>query len=222
VFLDYLPENTLAYDLYPDDSRIIKQDYLEVDIEYKRGRLVIGNPPFGFMTKKAIQFYNKSVELGDYISFIMPYSYLDNTKQVYKFNLVHSEDLGNIKFVDRDIHVCLNIYKRPANGLNKQNVTRYKSDKYIKITEVRKQSKIATDFDYAICSWGSVGKEIVNANSGEFAKEFYIEILNDDNYDKVYDLLKNTDWIEQYDMVGTPNLLQWQVYKYIDEQMLVD
>ena len=45
--------------------------------------------------------------------------------------------------------------------------------------------KIIDDFDYAFCSWGSVGKEITKPNSKEFAKEFYIKINKIDYKNKV-------------------------------------
>jgi hypothetical protein len=32
VFLNYLPKGTIAYDIEPEDNRIIKQDYLELNI----------------------------------------------------------------------------------------------------------------------------------------------------------------------------------------------
>jgi len=34
----------IAYDLEPEDDSIIKQDFLELNIPYKEGRLFIGNP----------------------------------------------------------------------------------------------------------------------------------------------------------------------------------
>lgn len=47
VFLDYLDKPYIAYDIEPEDDRIIKQDYLNVNLKYKQGRCVIGNPPYG-------------------------------------------------------------------------------------------------------------------------------------------------------------------------------
>src|SRR5574344_2989200 len=49
VFLYFLDKPYLAYDIEPEDNknRIIKADYLSLDMEYKKGRCIIGNPPFG-------------------------------------------------------------------------------------------------------------------------------------------------------------------------------
>src|SRR5574344_689819 len=63
VFLDFLDKPYLAYDIEPENGRIIKQDYLSLNLEYKKGRCIIGNPPFGFMAKLIIQFYKKSIQL---------------------------------------------------------------------------------------------------------------------------------------------------------------
>ena len=47
VFLNYLDKPYLAYDIEPEDERIVKTDWLTVNLDYKKGRCVIGNPPFG-------------------------------------------------------------------------------------------------------------------------------------------------------------------------------
>ncbi len=224
IFLNMMEKYTpnipyRAYDIEPEDDRITQQDYLELDMEYKKGRVCGFNPPFGFMTKLIIQFYKKSVTLGDYISFIMPLSFKNNTKQVFDFDLIYSEDLGLQKYSDREIHCCFNIYKRGVNGLNKSKINRPIKLKDVIITEVRQGNKKVDEFDYAICSWGSVGKEIIFPNTREFAKEFYITINNKKYKNKIITLLKRVNWIEEYNMTTTPNLLQWQIYKYLKEQI---
>lgn len=208
-----------AYDIEPEDDRIVKQDFLKLDLEYKKGRCVIGNPPFGFMTKLIIQFYKKSIIMGDYIAFIMPISFKDNTKQVGDFNLLASEDLGLQQYSDRKIHCCFNIYKKPTNGLNSQIKNKPIKLKDVKITEIRLGNKKCLNYDIAICSWGSIGKLVDNPNTKQFAKEFYIKINNDKYKDKITQLLKDVKWQEIYPMTNTPNLLQWQVYKYLKEQI---
>lgn len=219
VFLDYLPKGTYSCDIEPEDSRVVKQDFLELDLGYKEGRCIIGNPPFGFMTKLAIKFFNKSILLGDYVAFILPISFLNNQKQIYKFDLIYSEDLGINKYSDRDVYCCFNIYKRPINGLNSKIAQNFKLSKDLKITEIRQGNKICEDYDFAFCSWGSVGKEITQPNSRQFAKEFYVKIYNNEYKNNIIDLIKNVNWIELYNMKPTYNLLQWQVYKYLKEKI---
>ena len=111
VFLNYLDKPYLAYDIEPEDDRIIKQDWLENNLTYKKGRCVIGNPPFGTRNTLSVRFYKKAVMISDYISFILPISQLNNNQQMYEFDLIYSEDLGLKMYSDRNIHCCLNIYK---------------------------------------------------------------------------------------------------------------
>ena len=40
-------KNCRAYDIEPEADGIIKQDFLTLDLPYQKGRLIIGNPPFG-------------------------------------------------------------------------------------------------------------------------------------------------------------------------------
>ena len=88
-------QNCKGYDIAPEHESIKEQDYLELNVEYKKNRLVIGNPPFGSRMNLAQKFFKKSVEIGDYIAFILPISQLWNTNSLFEFDLVHSEDLGN-------------------------------------------------------------------------------------------------------------------------------
>lgn len=62
--------------------------------------------------------------------------------------------------------------------------------------------------------WASIGKECI---VGDFAKSFYIKIKDRNNFDYYRQLILNADWCKLYPMTNTPNLLQWQVYKYVEE-----
>jgi hypothetical protein len=219
VFLDFLPIGTYSCDIEPEDDRIKKQDYLELDLDYKERRCIIGNPPFGSKNVLAWQFFLKSIELGDYIGFILPISQLNNNQQFYQFDLVYSENLGKQLYSDREIHCCFNIYKRPSEG-NRESKINYKL-KDIEIKEVRKARNqfLPTDFNYdlGICSWGYVGKQV--ESEGQYNQEMYIKINSLKHKDKIIDIVLNTNWSEIYPMTTTPRLKQWQVYKYLKEQI---
>lgn len=58
VFLD-IDSKIIGYDIKPDDLRIKEQDYIELDIEYKKGRLILGNPPYGRCLNMAQKFFKK-------------------------------------------------------------------------------------------------------------------------------------------------------------------
>ena len=224
VFLDFLDKPYLAYDIEPEDIRIQKQDYLTLDLEYKKGRCIIGNPPFGRGNILSVQFYKKSIQIGDYISFILPISQYKNNQRVFEFDLIHSEDLGKKLYSNIEIHCCLNIYKRPINGINKKPNYKLK-DIEIKesiINQNPKRQKIINkeDFNYdiRICGWGAAtGKQVEYPN--QYVKEFCIKINNIKLQTKIIKLLKDVDWVKEYPMTATPNLSQWQVYKYIKEQI---
>ena len=221
MFLNYLPEGTLAYDIEPEDERVNKQDYLSLDLQYKKGRCVIGNPPFGNRNTLSVKFFKKSLKFADYIAFILPISQLNNNQQMYEFDLIYSEDLGTKNYSGRQLHCCLNIFKRNVNGLNKKLV--YKSQD-IEIQENRRtghQINDIRDFDIGICSFGKgiIGR--IPEYKGQYAKEMYFKIHNDNLKDKIINIVKNTDWENGMcnGTSGQTNLTQWQVYKYIKEQI---
>ena len=217
VFLNYLDKPYLAYDIEPEDDRIIKQDWLENNLTYKKGRCVIGNPPFGTRNTLSVRFYKKAIVLSDYVSFILPISQYNNNQQMYEFDLIYSEDLGIRKYTDRYIHCSFNIYKRNFNKLNDR--PKYELND-IKVTENRRtaRSNIPEKYDYAICGWGSsIGKKI--EYEGQYANEKYIVIHNKSYKNKIIQLLKNVDWKKEYYMTSTPALYQWQIYKYLKEKI---
>ena len=58
VFLQFLDKPYLAYDIEPFGNNIEKQDYLKLQLPYKIGRCVIGNPPYGKGNYKSVQFFS--------------------------------------------------------------------------------------------------------------------------------------------------------------------
>src|SRR5699024_6447144 len=165
----------IAYDIEPEGKGIIKQDYLTLDIPYEKGRLVIGNPPFGSRMSLARKFYKKSVEIADYIAFILPISQLNNTNSLYEFDLINSVDLGKQNYSGRELHCCFNVYKRPENEMNSKKNARLKD-----ITIIRQDSKRfidTTEYDLRMCYWGdgSAGKIL---SEGETYSAEYKIIIN--------------------------------------------
>lgn len=110
-----------AYDILPEHPEIEEQDFLELKLDYKPGRLIGFNPPFGRSNNLSRKFYNKAVGVADYIAFIQPISQLDNINSMYYFDLVKSVDLGKTFFTDRYLHCCFNIYKRGEASIRAWN-----------------------------------------------------------------------------------------------------
>lgn len=209
-----------AYDIAPEDESIVKSDFLNLDIPYKQGRLIIGNPPYGVANTLAVQFYKKSIQLCDYIAFILPSSQYNNNNQMYEFDLIHSELIDNKDFteLDKRINLTFNIYKRNKNGFNSK--PNYKLQDVV-IKEARKGSKnnVTNDYDIGICSYGwSLGKE--TDYIGQYANEFYFYIKNNTYREEIINLIKNAKWKEiVQNMTGIEKINQWQAYKYLKEQI---
>lgn len=221
VFLDWFDKPYLAYDIEPEDklNRIIKQDYLSLDLPYKKGRCIIGNPPYGKGNYTSVKFYKKSLELGDYIVFILPISQLNNNMYMYEFDMVYSEDLGKRLYSGRKVHCCLNIYKRNPEGYNpKPNYDLNDITLRGVATGTTRNDKVPDEYDFSICGFGaSVGK--VCEYEGQYCQQIYFTIHNDRYKKIIKDLIINADWKSLYSMTATPKLKHWMINKYIKEQI---
>ena len=105
-----LSNNFRFYDLEPDNSEIIKQDYLLFDYSNIKNTFnkihIIGNPPFGRQSSLAIKFIKKSCEFCDSISFILPKSFKkDSLKKTFplNFHLIFEIDLPDKSFLVNDV-----------------------------------------------------------------------------------------------------------------------
>lgn len=211
--------NCIAYDLEPEHESIIKQDFLKLELPYKKGRLFIGNPPFGKGTVLSNRFAKKCFKIGDYVAFILPICQMNNMQELFEFDLIYSEDLGVSIYSEVDVHCCFNIYKRPPKGLNKREPFRLKD---IIMKEVRKSRNqfLPTDFKYdiGICIWGSIGKECFG--NGGFAKELYIKCQNERLSSRVTQVIKDANWNELVvNKNKTPSLTQRLILMYLKEQI---
>ena len=220
AFLDKLYATgipTQAYDLYPEREDIIEQDYLQLDLEYKEGRCVIGNPPFGDRNNLYRKFYNKSVELADYIVFIGGIKLLNNTNQNYKYDLIHSEDLGKSKYSNIDLHCSLNIYKRPYNGLNKRKTNKLKD-----ITLYREDQKVYNDIveDFRTCRMGSKVWKVLY--EGQILRNFKVVVYKKEYLDTIIYVLNKKyeiDGNNRNNVISTPYIAKEDVYKYLKEKI---
>ena len=192
-----------------------------MNLDYKKGRCVIGNPPYGNKNTLSVQFYKQAINLGDYIVYILPISQLNNNQQMFEFDLIHSEDLGLKDYTDRKLHCCLNIYKRPIDGLNQKPNYKLKDVVIKENRRTGQQINNINDYNIGICSFGSgiIGRQ--PQYKGQYAKEFYFKIHNEKLRDRIIELISTTDWeLEVCNGIsGQTNLAQWQVYKYIKEQI---
>lgn len=220
VFSNYLRIsglNVIALDIEPKIEDIIKADYLSYKIKYKKDRLIIGNPPYGSRLSLAKKFYNKSVEIGDYISFILPISQLNNTQMLYQFDLIHSENLGILIFSgDRKVHCCLNIYTRPKSGLNKKVRNKLKD-----IEIVRQDSKKYKDFEFDIrmCYWGDATAGKILTDDEHYSGEYKIKIHNYDLKDRIVKVLSNTNWKKELNSTAMCRIKQYHIVDVLKREI---
>lgn len=191
----------LGYDIQPeyytDFGEIFEQDFLKADLQYLKGRLFIGNPPFGYRNSLSVKFYNKCCELGDYIAFILPISQLNNNLQMYKFDLVYSHDLGVISYSGVKLHCCFNIYIRPNSGnlnpkpdVTLQDVTIIEHRRKVGGYETGKNKDINPNYDYAMCNWGNGSLGKVPEYVGQYAQEVYFYCNNPIYKDRLLEILQ--------------------------------
>lgn len=200
--------NCMAYDIKPEHSSIIQQDFLNLNQDYKIGRLFIGNPPFGSRMNLAQKFFKKSIELGDYIAFILPISQLSNSNSMFEFDLIHSEDLGKIKYSDRTLHCCFNIYRRPINGLNKRI-----SNKLETVKIIRQDSKGYNEidnFDIRICYWGNGSAGKILKDGENYSAEYKI-IVHNDFKDSVTKVLYDVNWFDELNCIAMLKIQQFHI-----------
>lgn len=208
--------NCIAYDLYPEKDSIIKQDFLELDLDYKKGRLIIGNPPYGRCLSLAQKFYKKSVQLGDYIAFILPISQLNNTRSMFEFDLIYSEDLEKKDYSGVQLHCCFNIYKRNPSGLNKPVKNKLKD-----ITIIRQDSKgyENKEFDIRMCYWGNGSAGKILKDNDTYSAEYKIQIHNKELKNRVIEVLSNADWKNELNKIAMLKIQQFHIIDLLKREI---
>lgn len=187
-----------AYDLYPQHEYIEQANFLELDLGgYKKGRLFIGNPPFGGNSGKLLKdFYNKCCVDGDYIAFIQPASYYNNYKKLYKFEIVFSCVIET-PYTNELLKTSFTIYKRNPDKtdfrpdkiiLNDVTINDYHKSHKQKDTTA---SKIK-EYDYSFVRWGNIFKQ---CKPYEAAGVFTIKCNNENNKKEILEFFK---WLYDY------------------------
>lgn len=109
------------YDKFIDDKdtrwKIEQKDFKDFlkENSYKKGRIFIGNPPFGSGSSLFKLFRDGAVKLGDWAVYIGPASHWNVYWGLNNMRLIYTELLGNVEFrgpQQLKVNTCLNIYKR--------------------------------------------------------------------------------------------------------------
>lgn len=208
----------IGFDIEPEieGETIYKKDFLLTNIPYKKGRLVIGNPPYGSRMNLSQKFFNQSIVISDYIAFILPISQLNNIQSLYQFDLIYSEDLGkDIIYTDRKLHCCFNIYKRPEKGLNPKPSNKLQ---WLKITrQDAKNYNEITDYDIRFCYWGdgTAGK-ILTDDDKQYAGEYKIKISDECPFkEEVINYIKTFNWKEYIKGIAMRRIKQFHIIEVV-------
>jgi len=203
-------DNCIAYDIEPEHESIIKQDFLQLDLPYKYGRAIIGNPPFGNRNNLALKFFKHAIKMCDMIAFILPISQLNNVDSLYEFDLVKSIDLGKMEYSGIDVHCCFNLYHRPENGkLNKK--PNLKSDLF-SLHRTNRDNFENTKADFMFCKRGSVGKEIFE-DGKRYGDEYKVVVFDKSNLEYVKNTILNHDWKNFKKHQSSPNISKNDIYR---------
>lgn len=214
----YVPD--IGFDIDPQFQfkNVKREDFLKSSLEYKAGRLIIGNPPYGRCMNMAQKFYKKSVLIADYIAFILPISQLNNTRSMYEFDLIHSEDLGVQIYTDRELHCCFNVFARHTDGsLNKKPTSKLKD-----ISIYRQDSKDYDnkDFDLRMCYWGDGSAGRILNQDEHYAAEYKIKINNQSKKEEIIEFLKTFDWKEYLNCIAMRKIQQFHIIDVLKNNII--
>ncbi len=206
AFLEY---SDVSYDLYPEHKDIIQQDFTTLKLPYKKGRLIGWNPPFGSRNSLIKKFMKQSSNFGDYIAMILPNGYYNNRDIFYKWDLVYSEDLGDIEYSNSyKVPTCFNIWVRANNP---------KPDYRLKGVYVshhlRGGKTNLENVDYRFCAWGSVGKETKVPD--RWCKEMIINFEDKSLIEKA----RKINWIDYATKTSAPSITCSRVLKALKENI---
>jgi hypothetical protein len=214
VFLEFLPIGTPAYDISPDTPQIIQQDFLTCSIPYQKGRCVIGNPPYGKRFNQYVnKFIKKSIEIADYVGFVLPYSYFENPsyiqgKQGPFYQLIKSFDLGQIRFDGLNTlkWSCFNLYQRSKIRPSLPRLEQVT----IKRSERRRRLYLG-DCDLRICYYGS-SAGVVCDHPNQYCGE-YCFFIDEVVREQVIDALRKAKYPDMLKTVSS--VQQWWIIDYL-------
>ena len=191
-----LSNNCLFFDLYPEMSEIIQQDFLKLNDIYTKDMSsvplhIIGNPPFGRQSSTCIKFIKKCIEFNTIhsISFILPKSFKKNSLQnrfPLHFHLVHSSDIPDNSFlvnnIEHNVPCVFQIWE-------KKEYERVQKEKYKPVNFIfcKKTEEPDISFRRVGVNAGFISTEYENKNS---QSHYFIKFNNN------YTVIKNIKLLE--------------------------
>ena len=205
----------IATECYGMADTFVHGDFLIMDFPYHKGLLVIGNPPFGSRMNLAQKFFKHSVTFADYIAFVLPISQLNNTQSLYKFDLIHSEDLGMRDYSGRKLHCCFNVYRRPEHGLNKKPTI---GNPLVKIYRDCRKGFEDADYDVCMCYWGNGSAGKILSEGEHYSGEYKIKVFDESRKQEIIDFIKSYPWMEKFQGVAMRKIQQFHIHQILAER----
>jgi hypothetical protein len=138
---------------------------------------------------------------------------------MYQFDLIYSEDLGIVKYSDRELHCCFNIYKRPEKGINEKPDYTLKD---IIIKEYRRGGSYPEPedgYDACIVNYGNGCFGKVPEYKGQYAQELYFYVKKKELLPKVLELLEFNTIRAYCKSISMLKMSKMRFYKYFRENI---
>lgn len=172
--------NLISFDIEPENSNIVKQDWLQYSKYYKDRLLVCGNPPFGERNSLSKAFIKKSIEINaQTIAFILPNVYNKHTLQSIfpnNYRLKYVKELPKNSFIlnNKEYHVPCSFYIwDKSNGLDLRfDIKKYKTEDF----EFISKSKANDSVFFILGASPNTTKEISEVNKNN--RGYYIQPKN--------------------------------------------
>ena len=210
-----LSNNHLFYDLEPEHTEIIKQDYLTLDYQHLSSQFnnihIIGNPPFGRQSSMAIKFIKWSCNFCNSLSFILPKSFKKDTlKQKFPlmFHLVFEQDLPKNSFlvddIEHDVPCVFQIWQK--KDYNREKVEKKEPTNFVFVTK-----NDNPDISFRRVG-GTAGTIDVNTAEKSVQSHYFIKFTNDET---IQDNIKKLEGIkfETNNTVGPKSISKQELIK---------
>ena len=209
-------KNYKFYDLEPENSEIIQQDYLELDFNTFNTQYsnihIIGNPPFGRQSSLAIKFIKKSVKYCNSISFILPKSFKkDSLKKHFplNFHLEHECDLPPKSFlVDTEEYDVPCVFQIWIKKEDKRIVPKKLIPSKFKF--VKKEEEHDISFRRVGIYAGKIDK---NTESNSIQSHYFIKFNDDVLTDELFNKLKKIHYESKDNTVAAKSISKQELIK---------
>jgi hypothetical protein len=214
-----LTDNPIFYDILPEHPKIIKQDFLNLDISliefidlYTKIHM-IGNPPFGRQSSLVIKFIKQSTSFCDTLSYILPKSFKKESMKKYfplNFHLVYEVDLDDNSFIinnneEKDVPCVFQIWEKKTYDRDNPAVLNP-----IKFSFVKRDEFPDISFRRVGVNAGTI--DINNLNDKSIQSHYFIKFNPDVNKNLAINKIKGISY-EHNNTVGPKSISKQEIIK---------